>query len=187
MMQTPTRPTVAIAFAAAVLTVTVTAVLTASQTTTAPQNAPAAAQSPEAQLATIKQYCVGCHNDRAKVAGVSFEGITAESIGQRAEVFEKAVRKMRGRVMPPPGARQPQGEATDSLVAWLEGSLDHAAGQKHIRDEVVLHRLNRKEYANAVRDLLSVDFDATEVLPADDVAEGFDNIANALQVSPSFI
>ncbi len=89
--------------------------------------------------------------------------------------------------MPPPGARQPQGDTTDSLIAWLETSLDHAAGRKHIRDEVVLHRLNRKEYANAVRDLLAVDFDATEVLPADDVAEGFDNIATALQVSPSFI
>ena len=186
-MQTPTRPTVAIAFAAAALTVTLTSGLTASQSSPAPQSAPAAAQSPDAQLATITQYCVGCHNDRAKIGGVSFEGVTADGIGQRAEVFEKAVRKLRGRVMPPPGARQPQGDATDSLIAWLEGSLDHAAGQKHIRDEVVLHRLNRKEYANAVRDLLAVDFDATEVLPADDAAEGFDNIATALQVSPSFI
>ena len=192
-MQTPIRPTVALAFAAAVLTVTLTAVLTASQSSSAPQTVPAAAQSstapqsPDAQLATITQYCVGCHNDRAKIGGVSFEGVTADSIGQRAEVFEKAVRKLRGRVMPPPGARQPQGAATDSLIAWLETSLDHAAGQKHVRDEVVLHRLNRKEYANAVRDLLAVDFDATEVLPADDAAEGFDNIATALQVSPSFI
>jgi mono/diheme cytochrome c family protein len=186
MMETPTRPFVAIAFAAAVLTVTVTAVLTAAQTTPAPQIAPAA-QAPDAQLATIKQYCVACHNDRNKVGGVSFEGITADSVGQRAEVFEKAVRKLRGRVMPPPGAKQPQSDAADSLIAWLENSLDHAAGKKHIRDEVVLHRLNRKEYANAVRDLLAVDFDATEVLPADDVAEGFDNIATALQVSPSFI
>ncbi|HVG53256.1 MAG TPA: DUF1592 domain-containing protein, partial [Vicinamibacterales bacterium] len=186
-MQTPRRPTVAIAFAAAVLTVTLTAVLTASQSSSAPQTAPAAAQSPDAQLATITQYCVGCHNDRAKIGGVSFEGVTADSIGQRAEVFEKAVRKLRGRVMPPPGARQPQSAATDSLIAWLETSLDHAAGQKHVRDEVVLHRLNRKEYANAVRDLLAVDFDAAEVLPADDAAEGFDNIATALQVSPSFI
>ena len=193
MMQTPTRPTVALAFAAAVLTVTLTAVLTASQSSSAPQPAPAAPQSStapqsaDAQLATITQYCVGCHNDRAKIGGVSFEGVTADSIGQRAEVFEKAVRKLRGRVMPPPGARQPQSAATDSLIAWLETSLDHAAGQKHVRDEVVLHRLNRKEYTNAVRDLLAVDFDATEVLPADDAAEGFDNIATALQVSPSFI
>src|SRR5687767_6558852 len=94
---------------------------------------------------------------------------------------------MRGRVMPPPGARQPDAASIDSLVAWLETSLDRTAGQAHIRDRVVLHRLNRKEYTNAVRDLLAVDFDAAQVLPADDIAEGFDNIADALQVSPSFI
>src|SRR4026209_2039204 len=123
MMQTPTRPTVALAFAAAVLTVTLTAVLTASQSSSAPQTAPAAAPSstappsPAAQLATNAPYCVGCHNDRAKIGGVSFEGVTADSIGQRAEVFEKAVRKLRGRVMPPPGARQPQSAAADPLTA----------------------------------------------------------------------
>ncbi len=102
-------------------------------------------------------------------------------------MFEKAVRKMRGRVMPPPGARQPDAAAIDSLVAYVEDSLDRTARSAHVPDRVVLHRLNRKEYANAVRDLLAVEFDSTEVLPADDVAEGFDNIATALQVSPSFI
>jgi hypothetical protein len=135
----------------------------------------------------MQQYCVPCHNDRAKVAGVSFEGITPESIGQHADVFEKAVRKLRGRVMPPPNARQPDAAAVDSLVSYLEDSLDRAATQAHIPDQVVLHRLNRKEYANAVRDLLAVNFDASEVLPADDIDAGFDNIAAALQVSPSFI
>ena len=94
---------------------------------------------------------------------------------------------MRGRVMPPPGARQPGGAAIDSLVAYLEGTLDKADSKAHVPDKVVLHRLNRKEYTNAVRDLLAVDFDAADVLPADDIAEGFDNIASALQVSPSFI
>ena len=89
--------------------------------------------------------------------------------------------------MPPPGARQPDAAAVDSLVSYLEASLDRAATQAHIPDQVVLHRLNRKEYANAVRDLLAVTFDANEVLPADDVDGGFDNIATALQVSPSFI
>ncbi len=149
--------------------------------------APAAAADPQQQIATIEQYCVGCHNDRAKVAGVSFEHLTPQTVGERAELFEKAVRKLRGRVMPPPGARQPGGAAVDSLVGFLETSLDRAAGRAHIPDKIVLHRLNRKEYANAVRDLLAVDFDATETLPPDDVAEGFDNIASALQVSPAFI
>ena len=104
-------------------------------------------------------------------------------------MFEKAVRKLRGRVMPPPGARQPDAASVDSLVAWLEDSLDRAAAAdaSHLPDQVVLHRLNRKEYANAVRDLLAVEIDANELLPADDIAEGFDNIAAALQVSPSFI
>ena len=141
----------------------------------------------DTQLATIKQYCAGCHNDRAKIGGLSFEGITAESIGQRAEIFEKAVRKLRGRVMPPPGAKQPDQATIDSLVGWLESSLDHAEGMARVRDQVVLHRLNRKEYANAVRDLLAVEVDGSELLPEDDTAEGFDNIATALQVSPSFI
>ena len=155
---------------------------------TAAQSTPAAPSSDtEKQLATIQQYCTGCHNDRTKMAGVSFQGLTAQDIGQRADVFEKAVRKLRGRVMPPPGARQPDGAAVDALVAWLETTLDRTAGPAHLSDQVVLHRLNRKEYANAVRDLLAVDFDAAQVLPADDVAEGFDNIATALQVSPSFI
>src|SRR5262245_56905927 len=150
----------------------------------------AAAQAPAngtAQLGTIKEYCQGCHNDKAKVAGVSFEGITAASIPEHSELFEKAVRKLRGRVMPPPGAKQPDAKAVDSLVGWLEESLDKTETKQHIPDQVVLHRLNRKEYKNAVRDLLNVDFDVDHVLPADDVFEGFDNIATTLQVSPSFI
>ena len=155
----------------------------ALQTSAALSGAPVA----DAQLATIKQYCAGCHNDRAKTGGVSFDGITADTIGQHADVFEKAVRKLRGRVMPPPGAKQPAAKEIDTLAAWLEDSLDKAATKAHITDQVVLHRLNRKEYSNAVRDLLAVEFDANTVLPEDDVADGFDNIAAALQVSPSFV
>jgi len=155
----------------------------------APQAAPAsqAVAAGSAQLATINQYCVGCHNDRAKTAGFSFEGLKPENIGERAELFEKAVRKLRGRVMPPPGSKQPDAKDIDSLVTWLETSLDRAEGKAHIPDQLVLHRLNRKEYANSVRDLLAVDFDAAATLPEDDTADGFDNIATALQVSPSFI
>jgi mono/diheme cytochrome c family protein len=152
--------------------------------------APPASQaqdSADAQLATIKQYCSGCHNNKAKTGGVTFEGITAASIATDPELFEKAVRKLRGRVMPPPGAKQPDGKAVDSLVAWLEDSLDKVPNQAHVTDQVVLHRLNRTEYQNAVRDLLLVEVNAAELLPPDDTAQGFDNIASALQVSPSFI
>jgi mono/diheme cytochrome c family protein len=188
-MRTAPRAAVVIALAAIVLVASLTRVLTAApEQTAAPQQAAASQAVPaQGQLATMQQYCVSCHNDRVKTGGVSFQGVTPESIGQHADVFEKAVRKMRGRVMPPPGARQPGSAAIDSLVAYLEDSLDKTAGKAHLRDQVVLHRLNRKEYANAVRDLLAVEIDSTELLPADDIADGFDNIATALQVSPSFI
>src|SRR5580693_7769002 len=106
--------------------------------------------SADAQLATIKQYCSGCHNDKAKLAGVTFEGITAASIAKNPELFEKAVRKLQGHVMPPPNAKQPDGKAVDSLVAWLEDSLDKIPEEAQVPDKVVLHRLNRKEYENAV-------------------------------------
>jgi mono/diheme cytochrome c family protein len=149
--------------------------------------APQVQDPADAHLATIKQYCATCHNDKAKTGGVSFEGITTASIAKDPELFEKAVRKLRGRVMPPPGARQPDGKAVDSLVAWLEDSLDKLPDQKHITDQVVLHRLNRNEYQNAVRDLLLVDINAADILPQDDTAQGYDDIASALQVSPSFI
>src|SRR5215467_13038615 len=160
-------------------------VFTASRPSRAQDSA--AQDSGGAQLATVKQYCSTCHSDKLKTGGVSFEGITASSIAQNPELFEKAVRKLRGRVMPPPGAKQPDGKAVDSLVAWLEDSLDKVPSQTHITDKVVLHRLNRREYENAVRDLLSVDVNGAELLPQDDTAQGYDNIAAALQVSPSFI
>ncbi|HEY7188432.1 MAG TPA: DUF1592 domain-containing protein [Vicinamibacterales bacterium] len=185
-MQTLKRAHVLIAVTGVVFVASLTGVSTAPQDEGRLKAAPTTV-SADAQIATVKQYCVTCHNDRAKTGGVSFEGMTAESVGQHADVFEKAVRKLRGRVMPPPGSRQPDSAAVDSLVGWLETSLDRVEPKAHISDRLVLHRLNRKEYSNAVRDLLAVDYDATEVLPADDIAEGFDNIATALQVSPSFI
>src|SRR5262245_39635952 len=173
---------IAVISLAGALVVSLTGVFTAAPAGPVAQNAAA-----QVQLDTVNQYCVGCHNDRAKTGGVSFQGLTQATVGEHPDVFEKAIRKLRGRVMPPPGSKQPEAKAIDSLVAWLEDTLDKAATKTHIPDQVVLHRLNRKEYTNAVRDLLAVDFDAASTLPEDDTAEGFDNIAEALQVSPSFI
>jgi hypothetical protein len=141
----------------------------------------------DAPLATVQQYCAGCHSDKTKMGGISFQGITSASVAKDPELFEKAVRKLRGRVMPPPGAKQPDGKTVDSLVAWLEDSLDKLPNPQHATDSQVLHRLNRKEYENAVHDLLLVDVNGADLLPPDDSAQGFDNIASALQVSPSFI
>jgi mono/diheme cytochrome c family protein len=170
---------------ALIAVISLAGLLSVSPATSARQTS--TASGADAQLATIKTYCAGCHNDRAKTGGISFDGITAESVNKNPELFEKAVRKLRGRVMPPPGSKQPEGAAVDSLVSWLETSLDHAESPAHVPDQVVLHRLNRREYANAVRDLLAIDVNGDELLPQDDVVDGFDNIAAALQVSPSFI
>src|ERR1700678_2184725 len=155
-------------------------VLSAGVLNAAPTSQPP--DSGEAHLALMKQYCVGCHNDKAKIGGISFEGITAATVAKDPERFEKAVRKLRGRVMPPPGAKQPDGKAVDSLVAWLEDSLDKVPEEAHVTDSQVLHRLNRKEYENAVHDLLLVDVNGAELLPPDDTAQGYDNVASALQV-----
>ncbi|MBV8730506.1 MAG: DUF1587 domain-containing protein, partial [Acidobacteriia bacterium] len=154
----------------------VTALGLAAFTSSAPSQAQDAAST---QLATINQYCVSCHNDKAKTGGASFQGVTAASIAKDPELFEKAVRKLRGRVMPPPGAKQPDGKTVDSLVAWLEDSLDRVPTQAYISDQVVLHRLNREEYENAVRDLLLVEVKGEQLLPPDDTAQGYDNIASA--------
>src|SRR5436309_5885183 len=113
MTRASTRPTFVISLAALVWAC-VAGVFIAAQGTPVPQASSAQAQpAAQVQLATIGQYCAGCHNDRAKTAGVSFDGLRPESISQRADVFEKAVRKLRGRVMPPPGARQPAAAAVD--------------------------------------------------------------------------
>src|SRR5579875_555559 len=149
--------------------------------------APAGQAPGDAPLAAMKQYCVGCHNDKAKTGGVSFQDVTAAKVAQNPKLFEKAVLKLRGRVMPPPGAKQPAGKTVDALVAYLEDTLDKVPDENHITDQVVLHRLNRKEYQNAVRDLLLVDVNAADLLPPDDTEQGYDNNAAALQVSPSFV
>jgi hypothetical protein len=139
------------------------------------------------QWAMLDRYCVECHNDAEYTADVSFESFGPESVGAHAATFEKVVRKLRGQLMPPPGEPRPDAEARYSFISWLEGELDATDGVEHLADEIVLHRLNRKEYANAIRDLLTLEIDAEALLPQDDKAAGFDNIATALQVSPSFI
>jgi Protein of unknown function (DUF1592)/Protein of unknown function (DUF1588)/Protein of unknown function (DUF1585)/Protein of unknown function (DUF1587)/Protein of unknown function (DUF1595) len=137
--------------------------------------------------AMLERYCTDCHNDAEYTADLSFEGLHPDQVGAHAELFEKVVRKLRGRVMPPPGERQPEDDELYGFVAALERALDATVSDERLTDQVVLHRLNRKEYANAIRDLLAIDIDPTTLLPQDDTYKGFDNIATALQVSPSFI
>jgi Protein of unknown function (DUF1592)/Protein of unknown function (DUF1588)/Protein of unknown function (DUF1585)/Protein of unknown function (DUF1587)/Protein of unknown function (DUF1595) len=135
----------------------------------------------------LGKYCSKCHNTEDWAGGIAFESLSPENIPQDAATWEKAVRKLRGRLMPPAGNPQPDAQTVQSFVTWMEGNLDHAAQTRTDPGHVALHRLNRKEYANAIRDLLAVEVDASDLLPRDDARDGFDNVADALQVSPSFI
>lgn len=140
----------------------------------------------DAQWALLNQYCTDCHNLDDYSGGLALELMDHDSIVNDAEVWEKIVRKLRGRMMPPPGQERPDGAAVDELVAWLEGNLDQPKPEVN-PGEKLLHRLNRTEYANAISDLLDLSIDPEALLPLDGAEHGFDNIASALQVTPSFI
>ena len=112
--------------------------------------------------------------------------LNAESVPEHPEIFEKVVRKLRGRQMPPPGMPQPSQQEVDALIGWLESTLDESS-KAHLAGRVPVQRLNRTEYANAVKDLLAVEIDPSQYLPADIAVEGFSNIAAALTVSPAFL
>ena len=135
----------------------------------------------------IDSYCIGCHNQRAKTAGVILDTADVNRIGENAELWEKVVRKLRGGMMPPPGVRRPEQSKVDTFVTSLEHALDDAAAAHPNPGRVALHRLNRAEYANAIEDLFAVRIDASALLPKDDEADGFDNVASVLTVSPSFL
>src|SRR5262245_58395974 len=134
--------------------------------------------------ALIESYCVTCHNEQAKRGGLILDPSAADRPEQQPELWEKVVRKLRGGTMPPLGARRPDPSQIASAVASLERGLDDAAKKGPNPGRVVLHRLNRAEYVNAIRDLLALEIDAKEMLPADDSGYGFDNIADVLTLSP---
>ena len=137
--------------------------------------------------AFLKQYCITCHNQQLKTAGLALDALDVAQVGPDAETWEKAVRKIRTGMMPPSGARRPERAALDAFSSQLEASLDRAATPGASLATPALHRLNRNEYANAIRDLLALEVDVATLLPADGSSEGFDNIAEALSVSPSLI
>jgi len=144
------------------------------------------AQHPESQWSTIQTYCFGCHNKFVRAGNLLLDELGAESVREHPEIFEKAVRKLRGRQMPPPGLPQPSQQEVDALVGWLESTLDESS-KAHLAGHVPVQRLNRTEYANAVKDLLAVEIDPNQYLPADIAVDGFSNIAAALTVSPAFL
>jgi mono/diheme cytochrome c family protein len=147
--------------------------------------APAGNLAPKKAL--LDQYCVGCHNDKAKVANFSLQNSDLASVGDHPEKWEKVIRKMRAGMMPPPGMRRPPEAAYNELRDWLEARIDEKAGAHPDPGSIVLHRLNRTEYGNAIRDLLDLQIDPTSLLPADDSARGFDNVAGSLTISPTLL
>jgi hypothetical protein len=146
--------------------------------------ATALAASPATHRATIDRYCVSCHNDKAKTGGLSLETADLGNVGANADLWEKVVRKVRVGMMPPQGLPAPDGPTRASLVTSLSTALDAHAAAHPNPGRALVHRLNRTEYGNAVRDLLALDVDAASLLPADDSAYGFDNVADVLGVSP---
>jgi hypothetical protein len=156
------------------------------QTTAQSAQAPATTSEPDPHRAMLQTYCFGCHNSRVKIGGLALDALNLQDTAQNAQIWEKAMRKLRGRLMPPPGNPQPPQKDIDSFVAWMETSLDaNAKGPK--AGYVPIQRLNRTEYAASVKALVGVDVNAKDVLPQDIQVGGFDNVATVLTVSPSFL
>jgi hypothetical protein len=153
-------------------------------TAAAPQTPATAASGAAEHQALVDKYCLTCHNDRARTGGFSLEGLTVANAGAHPDVWEKVIRKVDSGMMPPPGGARPDAAARDRFVAWTEGALDRAAAASPNPGRPLAHRLNRAEYANAIRDLLALDVDVTSLLPPDDSSGGFDNNADVLGVSP---
>jgi mono/diheme cytochrome c family protein len=156
----------------------------ASATTGAPKDAAAARE-------LLDRYCVACHNSRASStaasSGVTLDNVDTARIADSVELWERVVRKLRTGAMPPPAMPRPAAAAHEAFVSYLESSLDHAAAGRLNPGRPAAHRLNRAEYANAIRDLLALEVDASALLPPDDSADGFDNNADILGVSPALL
>src|SRR5262245_56368955 len=136
----------------------------------------------------VTTYCITCHNDRLKTGGLTLEKADTEHVFNAAETWEKVIVKLRSRAMPPAGSRRPDNTAYDVVAGWLESELDRAS-ETHSNPgrPANLHRLNRTEYANAVRELTGIEIDPAAMLPPDQQAHGFDTNADALLIAPALL
>ncbi len=141
----------------------------------------------EAVRPVLNRYCVGCHNQRLRTAGLALDTMDPARVGDHPAAWEKVVRKLRTGSMPPAGRRRPDPAAYETVASALENALDLAAAAAPNPGRTTVHRLNRREYENAVRDLLALDVDADALLPADNADLGFDNMADILSVSPALL
>jgi hypothetical protein len=150
-------------------------------------NAPSSG-SLDDSIATLTGYCIDCHNDVDFTADLSLESASAAHLAENPDIWEAVVRKLRGNLMPPPGSDSPSYAHVRALIDELESALDARASELGpVPGRVGLHRLNRTEYARAVREILALDIDADAILPADVTSAGFDNVAAVLGVSPTHL
>ena len=149
-----------------------------------PSPVPAPSLSPSTHQAVLDKYCVTCHNARLRTADLQLDTVDVEHPAANAVTWEKVLRKLRARDMPPPGMPHPDTATYESLARYLETALDQAAAATPNPGRPAAYRLSRFQYANAVRDLIALDVDAGSLLPADDSGYGFDNIGDVLTVSP---
>jgi hypothetical protein len=149
---------------------------------------PGTAASPTPARDLVSRYCITCHNDKLKTANLILNHADAEQVFNSMETWEKVIVQLRSRAMPPPGSRRPDNATYDAVASWLETELDRAAASRPNPGRPAdLHRLNRTEYANAVRDLLGVEIDGALILPPDEQSQGFDTNADALSVVPALL
>jgi len=148
---------------------------------------PSAGEPGQDLSAVVTQYCVACHNSRTLAGNLAFDEIDTVDLAANAAIWEQVIIKLRAREMPPPRRPRPDEAAYDALIAHLETELDRAAAAAPRAGRPALHRLNRTEYQNVVRDLLGVEIDARALLPAENQAYGFDNIADLLTFSPGLL
>ena len=145
------------------------------------------APAQDVQKAVVNRYCLGCHNEKLKSGNFSWTKIDVAHAEQSAEETERAIRMLHAGMMPPPGAPRPDAAATNALISYLEHGIDRAAGVHPYPGAPALHRLNRNEYRNSIRDLLRLDVDVASLLPPDDMSHGFDNMSDVLRVSPALM
>ncbi len=173
------------AIAACVALGLLTSALPAGAGQTVP-SAPVPVAAP-ASRALLNHYCVTCHSERLRTGGLSLETLDVDQVAGHADVWEKVLRQLRAGAMPPVGRPRPAADEVAPFVTWLETALAGVAANHPDPGRPAVHRLNRAEYSNAIRDLFALDLDITQLLPADDSALGFDNIADVLSVSPSLL
>jgi cytochrome c5 len=196
-MRSQTLVTLMVAAGSIALGATITVHLSAQQQPAVAQDTPVAQDKPVAQgfspattpaKELVTTYCVTCHNERRKTANFVLDSADAEHLANSADTWEKVVVKLRSRAMPPPGVRRPDNAMYDKVAGWLETELDRAAAANvNPGRPAELHRLNRTEYANAVRDLFGVEIDPKAMLPPDEQAFGFSTNADALSIQPALL